>query len=380
MKNSIAKKAFKKRIAAALMSIALILALSSCEKSGISTTTDGNLSNLIGDEETDANMNCGNFDNAEGLERQDMDVYFVNWIVDGYENQNTEVLQEITFDGSKIHLKAEYTLSSKSPVELGIYATLGGVRQSITVTNNGKKSPETQLYEFTIKNNEKTILEVEFMPNIGKKGETLELEMSDISAPSYLVKTEDPAQGYNSVHIGFNTKNIKVIFDSDAGNEEKICSDFFDVKISDVAPLIKRYCREEDDNGNFRSTFKENLNSFLYKESPSEIFDKDEYMVMYTDKEVDKVKEQPMTINLSGIEGKYRVAFFVNHKVQPVFDGCNYADVSVEKNKQTEIVFKIDTTKLEKYNHCYYTVYKLQDEFDNDNLLYCSPTEKFIVN
>lgn len=47
----------------------------------------------------------------------------------------------------------------------------------------------------------------------------------------------------------------------------------------------------------------------MYKEVPSEIFDKDEYMVMYTDKEVVSVKEQLMTINLSGIEGEYRVAF-----------------------------------------------------------------------
>lgn len=368
-----------KRIAAVLLSIALILSLSSCKKSEFSTTTDENLSNLLGEEDTGVNVGFENSGEFEGAEHQDMDVYFVNWIVDGYENQDPETVQEITFDGSKLHLKAEYTLSSKSPMELGIYVTLGGVRQSITVTKNGKKSPETQLYEFTIENNEKTILEVEFMPNIGKKGETLELEMLDISSPSYLVKTEDPAQGYNSVHVGFNTKNIKVIFDANSDSEERICSDFSGTKVSDVEPLIKRYCREEDDNGNFRSTFGENLNSFLYKEDPSEIFDKDEYAIMYTDKEVDSTKEQPMTINLSGIEGNYRVAFFVNHTIQPVFDGCNYADVSVVKNKQTEIAFKIDTTKFEKYNHCYYTVYKLQDEFDNDNLLYCSPTEKFIV-
>lgn len=363
-----------KKIANILIITMLIFSLSACKKTEFSTTNNADLSDLLSNSESTLPFDIENAD------MQEMDIHSVKWTIDGSEELDPESIREIIFEGNEIHLNAEYSYYGKNSMELGVFATLGGVRQKITVIKDGKKEPETQMYIFTINAGETVTFDVEFTPDIGKKGETLELELSDMSYPSYLLETSDPSKGYNAVHIGFDTQNIKVIFDADSECEEKICSDYSGIKVSDVDPLIKRYCREEDDNGNFRSTFGENLNFFLYKESPAEIFDKDEYMVMYSDKEVDSNKNQPMTINLSGIEGRYRVAFYVNHTPQPVFDGCRYTDVTVDKNKQTEVAFKIDTTTFGQYNHCYYTVYKIQDDFEPTNLVVRSATEKFIVN
>lgn len=304
--------------------------------------------------------------------------YSVEWSFPGFdEGLDPEDQRVIVFDGTPIRVKASYENNGIGDIEIGSFIELRGVRQKFSVENDTAKL--TDMYVFELKEGEKHEFELSFVPSVGAKGETLELEFSDMEYPSYKVKTDDLSMGYSGVHTGFDTDNVKLIFEADAVNKEKICDDFSGVKVSGVAKEILANMNRIDEDGKEYSIFGTYLASYLYLDSPAEVFDPNDPGIEYTDITVTRSKNQKIKLNLCGDAGTYRVAFYINHILQPVFDGCEYVDIVVQKNKQTEVEFSVDTTTFEEYNHCYYTIYKLDNKFDAENAVIRVATQKFIV-
>lgn len=371
-----------KRYLISLLTLAVIFlcgcSAKSFETSDAENVSIDNLTDLLSTSEDELHSKISDVLGDSRFSVSPMRSYSVEWSFPGFdEDLDPEEQRVIKFDGTPIRVNASYENNGVGDIEIGSFVELGGVRQKFSVENDTVKL--TDMYVFELKEGEKQEFELSFVPNLGTRGDVLELELSDMEYPSYKVKTDDPSVGYSDVHTGFDTDNVKLIFEADAVDKEKICDNFSGVKVSEVAKEILENMKRIDEDGKEYSVFGTYLASYLYLDSPAEVFDPDDPGIEYSDITVTRSKNQKIKLNLCGESGTYRVAFYINHILQPVFDECEYADIVVQKNKQTEVEFSVDTTAFEKYNHCYYTIYKLDNKFNAENAVVRVATQKFIV-
>ena len=282
----------------------------------------------------------------------------------------------MVYDGTPIKMQCSYENVGSCDFDIGFRVYIAGIVQEYTVEEAPGK--EYEIFSFTLPQGEKKEFHLLLTPNVGNAGDELEMSVEDVTFPDYVIETNDPAQGYAGVFSGFGTMNVQLAFEADAPTREQIDTAFSGEKVSDIDPLILMKWDEMIKWGNYENR-SEIFGSYLYVSSVSELINADEPAEEHSDFQLKANENQQLTINLCGMPGKYRVAFFVNHEALPVFDGCRYADAEVFDNKQTELIFHIDTTRLNAFNHCYYTVYKISDTYDPENLTSRSFTQKLNI-
>ncbi|MGN1443049.1 MAG: hypothetical protein ACI4XE_04285 [Acutalibacteraceae bacterium] len=259
-----------------------------------------------------------------------------------------EDLTTVVYNGKKVVIKLSYDGgdSDYDQCKKALFVNLDSVRQTITLkTPDGKTSTGEFLMIDTSGSEHKTF-EISFTPNIGKKGEELQLSLCMMARP----ELEHPHKLLSAIpSYSLISTCGKLIMKKDAPTQEKICASFSGTEVTKTDDRIyKSY--DFSDGVNNDNDYKETRGIYLYKDISESIYYEDGVLVHNTDIKVKKSKKTKIKINLHGKPGKYRICLSLNNELLPVFDGARYTDVTVEKDKQTVLTVELDTTALSGEN------------------------------
>lgn len=299
-----------------------------------------------------------NYD-VEGAETTNADIKIPEAIWDNKDGTFTVVpetyeereLDVLSYDGGEI--KAVFTINSEAePMfkQQAILITLNGIRQEFTAKCDGETTENTFLYKFETEPLKEKRIYISFTPNVGKAGDELQMTTYIMYNPDAELKEKGDVDEMFTHHhqvidIGFN----KVIMTADAPEEMPVAKDFSGKEIIAAdSRILESYKAMEAD-----------FYTFIYSDIDS-CFTKDGfYERMYIK---DKVDEE-VTISILGDGGTYRLSFYVNNELMPVFDGYSYIDVVTSEENQTDLKVRLDGTKLENVNSCYVLYEEISDSF-----------------
>lgn len=327
-----------------------------------------------------------------------------------FEDENE--FRSIVYKGKKIKIKYTYSetdyenkngsIGMDFP-EYGLMLYVDGVRQSFDVKNGKEKTKDTDIYIIESDPGKEKSVELSFKPNIGKKGETLSLALVKIYDPdnNFYTKCVDtrgvfvghwdddndricdkckvnidmiPSGGPTAYEVF--SFNAKLVMEKDATGQTLVADAFSGMKVSELDKRIYHSYDYFDSFDELHNDFDEmrNLGVKIYKDFDESYFEEsyfiEELNQVVTNSEwatvieTEAKKEDDFTLNLYGQEGRYRVSFYIGTEIQPVFGGCEYADIEIEKGKQVELKISLDTTKLSGDNHCYVLYSSLDGVWD----------------
>lgn len=316
-------------------------------------------------------------------------------------SEDENELRSIVYRGKKIKIKYTYSETAYENEngsvgmdfpEYGLMLYVDGVRQSFDVKTGKEKTKETDMYIIESKPGEEKSVELSFKPNIGKKGETLSLALVKVYDPdnNFYVKCADTegvfvghwdddndricdkcAVNIDMIPVGGPTAyeifsfNAKLVMEKDAPRQTSVTDDFSGMKVSELDKRIYHSYDYFDSFDKLHNDFDEmrNLGVKIYKAFDESYFEESYFIeeinqvvtnsMWSTIMETEAKEKDDFTLNLYGQEGRYRVSFYIGTEIQSVFDGCDYADIEIEKGKQVELKISLDTTKLSGDNHCY---------------------------
>lgn len=262
-----------------------------------------------------------------------------------------ENIPTLVYNGKKVVIKLNYDSgnSDYDQCQKALFINLNAVRQTITLkTPDGKTSTGEFLMIDTSGSEHKTF-EISFTPNIGKKGEELQLSLCMMARP----ELEHPHKLLSAIpSYSLISTCGKLIMKKDAPTQEKICASFSGTEVTKTDDLIYQ-SYDYSDGVNNDNDYMETRGIYLYKNISESIYYEDGALVHNTDIKVKKSEKTKIRINLHGKPGKYRICLSLNNELLPVFDGARYTDVTVEKDKQTVLTVEIDTTALSGENSLY---------------------------
>ncbi len=302
--------------------------------------------------------------------------------------------KEVIYDGDDIVIKYVIEGGAHSvEQENGLILFLDGVRQTFTVKSGDEIIEDTDIYIIGGKPGTAEEIEISFQPNIGRKGETLALSLCSVSDPDNSagicvadgVRKDSHTDGNSddicddclvdvTVYRGMrafvlsNDAFAHLIMDKDVPEQKAVSGRVFGMKESPVHEKIRamyNYYEPSDDGSYYNEYDKlESLNAVLYKDiDETLIYDdgttlKDTFILHKTNFTTEGEEKEAFTLNLHGKAGDYCVSFYIGTEAQPVFDGAENINVTVNSGKQLEIPIELDTAKLAKGEHRYYVVYK----------------------
>lgn len=291
------------------------------------------------------------------------------------EDENYEGLREVEFSGEPIKLYFKLTAGSFSEIKIRLRVFINGTAQILL--NEKDKNDKTDV---TVEKNQSKTVELSFIPNIGKKGETKELSFEMVSLPD-VIKGEDAAYSMVEDDSSF-AGNVKLLMKVDSvGNEmSNICENSLNAKTSSVNKLIHSSCIIDtgsevidEYNSSLGLGIYKNIDDFMYIQEPDNVICTN-YSI-----ETKPSGSDTITLCLYGKPGRYRVGFSLNGELQPVFDGKYFADFTVEKNRQTEALISIDSSSLSKNNKVSMYATKLDEKFCEENVPVRTDPYKLLV-
>lgn len=306
--------------------------------------------------------------------------------------------KEVIYDGDDIVIKYVLDEGAHSvEQEKGLILFLDGVRQKFTVKSGDKIIEDTDIYIIGGNPGTAEAIEITFQPNIGSKDETLALSLCSVSDPDDSVGICVTESGRKDCHTDGNLDSIcddcladvtayrgirafvlsndafaHLIMEKDAPEHKAVSTGVTGMKEAPVHEKIRamyNYYDVSDDESYYNEYDKlESLNAVLYKDiDDTLVYDdgttiKDTFILHKTSFTTKGEEKEKFTLNLHGKPGEYRVAFYIGTEPQPVFDGAENINVTVNSGKQLEIPIELDTAELAKGEHRYYVVFKKMGE------------------
>ncbi len=262
-----------------------------------------------------------------------------------------ENLPTVVYSGKKVVIKLNYDggANDYDQCKKALFINLDSVRQTIALkTPDGKTSTGEFLMIDTSGSEHKTF-EISFTPNIGKKGEELQLSVCFMLKP-WSNASDDLHESDSNLRL--ESSSGKLIMKKDAPTQEKVCASFSGTEMMKPDELIYK-SHNCSDGVNDYNDFNGSRGIYLYKDISESIYYEDGALVHNTDIKVKKSDKTKIKINLYGKPGKYRICLALNHELLPVFDGAKYTDVTVEKGKQTVLTVEVDSSALSGENSLY---------------------------
>ncbi len=328
-------------------------------------------------------------------------------------SEDENELRSIVYKGKKIKIRYTYFETDYENEngrtgmdfpEYGLMLYVDGVRQSFDVRYDKGKVKDTEIYIIESAPGEEKSVELSFKPSIGKKGETLSLALVKIYDPDNNFYVQCVGEKDNLPchwdddndricdRCGVNIDmipvggpaaydifsfNAKLVMEKDAPRQTPVADAFSGMKVSELDKRIYHSYDYFDSFDNLLNDFDEmrNLGVKIYK-GFDESYHEESYFIEELNQvvtnsewatviETDGKKTDNFILNLYGQEGKYRVSFYIGAEIQPVFGGCAYADIEVEKGKQVELTVNVDTSKLTGDNRCYVLYTPLDGVWDS---------------
>lgn len=233
--------------------------------------------------------------------------------------------------------------NSEIPCEVGINIFVNGLSQPFKTQEN---SEEKTVQAYSLKENEKKKVRVKFTPVIGKKGDKLDVTCGTILYPSFKPTKDTNTIMPNLQYMESWPWHINCL--ADGGTlTPNISTDY---KFVDISNENKEKYFPRDENGNLRMLdVNDGIKIKLQTEDKLSRVD---------------ISGGKKTITLEALcanKYTYRVSFYINHKLVPVFDGKEYLDIKPVKDKLLVKDIVLDPQKLDidKYNHTYLMVVPL---------------------
>ena len=318
-----------------------------------------------------------------------------SWDIVGSEitGENESEMREVIYNGKEIVINytTEYGEDIQYP-DSGLMITVNGIRQTFDVKTKGDKAKNVDFYVVEAKSGETKNIQFTFTPNIGKKGDVMSLAVLELSDPlgkccpdrgamEHLDEDEDNVcdkcsrlwlDGPSPNTVQFSGIS-KLVMNEDATEEVAICKDFSGATISPVAEIIKDCYNYEKltEEGIFNEYDEiQHAVAFIYNDFENQIFyDKDAY---YSDEStlrnltsiVSASENEKLSVNVHGKGGKYRVSFYIDTEIQPVFNGCNYLDIEFADGEQVTLDLNLDTSDMKGEYECFVLFKPLDDVLD----------------
>ncbi len=332
----------------------------------------------------------------------------VDWEIKGAyaAGRAEDARKEVIYDGDEIVIRYVIDEGAHSvQEEKGLILFLDGVRQKFTVKSGDEITGDTDMYVIGGKPGTVESIEISLQPNIGKKGETLALSVGSITDPDDSAGICVSEEGRKDWHIDEDRDSIcddclvdvtiptgtrayvlsndvfaHLIMEEDAPEQKAVCGDIFGKTEAPVHDKIRAMYNYEEPSGDGSQYYNEydkleSLNAVLYKDIDDTIyydndhpFLKDTFTLHKTDYITEGEENEKFTLNLHGKPGQYRVSFYIGTEAQPVFDGAENIDVTINEGRQIELPLVLDTSKLPKGDNRYYVVYK---KLGNDKFEHC---------
>lgn len=274
----------------------------------------------------------------------------------------------IEYNGGEITIEVTVTNGSFK-MEKGVSVSLNGVLQDCVIEYNSTKTEKSTMPTVVFAAEQVLTFKLTFTPNIGNKGDELEMVLVYSYLPNYRITDDSELKVITGIENSISTSgNIILRLNTDSSNSDNIAKNFSDIKISEINPVLYSSHYYQNFEGDiFNDTYEYNRSTLyhdfdkVYTVTEAEPFDHVEQLCSMT---LPKATKTPLTINLYGNPGKRRVSLFINNEIQNVFNGKGYADIEIKDGEQAELFVEINTSELDKYNCIYVLSYELNEEFD----------------
>lgn len=254
-----------------------------------------------------------------------------------------------------------YQLGTTFDTQYDVGFMLNGVYQDFKIEHNGNITDYAIKHRVKLNAGENRILKIILKPNIGKSGDVLQFACATVAGVEAKI-TQDGYNYDNNQHIIHNTCVSDFTMQGNSTQSVSINTSYPNVTIGKYTPILREYFSKINDTDELcQMVIYNDLDKVLYK-------DNDIYKSLIFDPTI-KASSQgsfPLNIAMTGKSGTtQRISLYINDELAPVFDGKYYADVKMEKGKQTTVSININTSQLDTWNNIYCVAYT-HDASSND--------------
>lgn len=269
----------------------------------------------------------------------------------------TDWTKIINYDGTPITL--DFAISNiKDKAEYGVIIFVDGVRVSFS-TNEHSQLSYMQIFNLEAQEENREI-SVTLSPDFIPQGETVAINIATILNPVYTPNSIDlptsllhhnllPLSPY---FIEVNTpQKRKILFSNDINSEENVSNELekeftYEVPVEQDDTLIETV--NELDNKTYFRLFQNTMETL-------------EIIEPYYS--INKGEELQLKLACFGNSGSYRVSLYINNEIVPAFNGKDYLDINVEREKIKISNITLSVSELEKYdefNHIFFIAVPLE--------------------
>lgn len=342
------------RILTALSMIAVITAVSCSNNNSASISDRQNINSLI---VSDTEVNETVTSTESEATQSDEDFIYFRGISAGVKDE----VSSYVYNGSDIAIPYQYSIDGAK--SFGIMVLCDGIPTNFSTDIDTEKK---QMHIIQNKNQGEEMDIPLYVTPIGKKGETISIQLVDIVEPDFVFSEKESSEpgkylvyGQKSVVNYLNGITVKMESDGSAFSEEKYM-------ISETADIPKEIIDENisiDENGKVQDQLASLHCDWLINGEQS---------LRYSLVQGEKLE---LSMQYYGTAGKDVTSFFfVDNKPFPVFENKMYSECFVDKKHYTTIKAEIDTSEMEKGLHICYSVAGIDQIYNK-----CSPTDAFII-
>ena len=245
--------------------------------------------------------------------------------------------------------------------ECGISIILDGVFQKFLLTDkNEKHVGEAVWHSIHLKKGETRFLRLKFNPNIGKKGDIMNIAIGTMIEPSFY----NEYTGYGSYsrydqHDLTASSDVVVYMLVDAKTQQEgtvLKSDYISI------PNIYKTWFVSDD-----PDLPENSRTRWGREYKAKLFT-DFSMVENGVSliQTQRKKAAEIFFDVFGMKADWRASLFINHELVDLSNGQSFFDFSTNEQSLTRVTLVVNTSELPKNNHAYVVLFQ-KAENTNDN-------------
>ena len=285
---------------------------------------------------------------------------------------NTDLFELPDYNGADLEFYYQMGAGIEA-VDYGVGFTLNGVYQFFQLERNGVTTDFATRHIVHIDPQTAPVYKVRLRPSIGKAGEVVKFQNATILDPEARVTKEKDWYRQSDIQL-MTTFPSEITMLQDAPTQTEINTSFSGATVGEYIPVFRDWVYISNKTDEYcRSLVCYSLEDEVYYS------DRDGSLMSVSRIEVPRNPQLPMTILLGGGEAtRQRVSLYVNGQQMPVFDGKYYADVPVEKGKQTTLTVYLDTSTMEEWNNIFVITYGLdvKEGFEGMNL---NQSERYVL-
>lgn len=283
----------------------------------------------------------------------------------------TRDCQNLTYTGGELRIPYRLRDQSETDAQWGLEIMLDGVLQDFLIEDGTDRfAAKRKLHAIPMKQGETKNITLVFTPNIGKKGQELNLNICTILNPEYMpnnlfafeFRPNHNLNGGLGARLTMQQSAPQQTEISDSNMKESALTE------KQKKPYINDSAVDASGNTVTINELEQRLILQLFQKDP------DEKNITIT-----TGQSASLTVSCFGKPGTYRISVYVNHEPQPVFEGSSYLEVTVEQDKAYVQTISINLDKLSGKNHVYAVAAPIHEK-DTTSVWYLEKTpSKFLI-